>query len=475
MESQCIPQDNPQDKHRIINQMDQVYANAFATIIAAAGENAQMGLPGVSISPRQPQQRVDIEKATLLELPYGEDDLLSSKWASRGWTYQEGYLSRRRIIFTASQVLFLCNNHYLEEYAHRLLKGQGDPLSRWLDKLNSIFPTFSQTGALSTSSLLRQVEEYSLRELSYSSDSLNAFRGILNYYTTVHFTGVRPIMHLGWGLIAEQAKSGQGLIVHLDWYHRAAAKRRHEFPSWAWTGWGGPLDFGKGILVHMKDAKHSYPQPDFTWEVSVDAEGENTLDMCDFASICLRNSRVANSGLEPRFVESSPRRLSITCRALPIHFVKVNLIDLQLDGWTEIKLKNTERVVMIRRPYLKGIYHADLAVLELWNGIYVGASHYLDRKLEQQDSIIGLLFLSVDVLYDVVTQLGCLLVRQLDNGFYERVGLVPDMLPNHWERTSLRMIFLDDMGRVLDRIEGPERLTQQLLEGLGERKTICLL
>jgi hypothetical protein len=32
----------------------------------------------------------------------------SASWFERGWTYQEGVLSRRRLMFTENQVCFQC-------------------------------------------------------------------------------------------------------------------------------------------------------------------------------------------------------------------------------------------------------------------------------------------------------------------------------------------------------------------------------
>lgn len=456
----------------MISQMDQVYAKASVTIIAAAGENVEMGLPGVSIFPRQPQQWVDVQNTTLLELHCGEDDLLSSKWASRGWTYQEGYLSKRRIIFTPNQVLFLCNKQYLEEYVYLSLKGRGPPY-RSLDKLGSIFPAFSPSGRLSESSLLRQVEQYSRRQLSYSSDSLNAFRGILNYYTTGGLRGPYPTTHLGWGLLATQNSLRQTSCLHLDWHHQTPAKRRFEFPSWAWTGWAGPLNVGKGILVHRKNVKH-FLLPHLTWEVSVQAKGKKTLDMCDFASICLKNALVWNHGLGPISLESRSRRLLITCRVLPIHFRKVKLTEAQRANWqwTEIEFEDTGEVVTIDRPALG---NNSLAVLEVWKGIYVGAVYYLDQNLKQGERVMGLLFLSVALYEHTFPHIGCLLARHLEEGFYERVGLMRNILPYLVGETRSPMIFLDETGSVLDRIKVPKNMTEKLFNEVGERKTICLL
>lgn len=457
----------------MISQMDQVYANASVTIVAAAGDNVEMGLPGVSIFPRQPQQWEDIQNITLLELPCGEHDLLSSKWASRGWTYQEGYLSKRRIIFTPHQVLVLCNNQYLEEYVHLSLNGQGGPPYRSLDKLTSIFPAFSPSGDLSESNLLRQVEEYSQRQLSYSSDSLNAFLGILNY-TLGRFGGLYPTTHLGWGLLAAHNNLLQSSRLHLDWYHIVPAERRYEFPSWAWTGWAGRLHVGEGILVCRKDVKHRL-LPHLTWKVSVEAEGEKTLDMCDFVRICLTDAGVANVGPHPKSVELSPRRLLITCRVLPVRFGRVSLTEAERNQGTKLEFERTRRFWMIGRSSLD---NRSLAFLEVWDGIYVGTPYDLDQGWEQKNCVTGLLFLSLDSLDHEIPQIGCLLVRQLEDGFYERIGLVRNIIPfpvdwDHWQNSS--MIFLDEMGSVIDRFKVPDGRRGLPFDQVGRTKTICLL
>jgi hypothetical protein len=47
VDSLCIVQDDPQEKHGQIANMDAIYGNAILTINAAAGQDANAGLPGV--------------------------------------------------------------------------------------------------------------------------------------------------------------------------------------------------------------------------------------------------------------------------------------------------------------------------------------------------------------------------------------------------------------------------------------------
>lgn len=92
--------------------MHLVYQNAIATIVAVDPDpecSANSGLFGVS-KPRTLQLNVALKDRTLvLTQPHISYPLLKSKWASRGWTYQEGRLSRRCVYFTESGLYYACH------------------------------------------------------------------------------------------------------------------------------------------------------------------------------------------------------------------------------------------------------------------------------------------------------------------------------------------------------------------------------
>lgn len=88
----CINQSKSEQKKAQIQQMGDIYRCAALTLIAAAGENADAGLVGVS-RPRTRQQRSRIEAADVVLLPPALPHVLeSSVWNTRGWTYQEAVL-----------------------------------------------------------------------------------------------------------------------------------------------------------------------------------------------------------------------------------------------------------------------------------------------------------------------------------------------------------------------------------------------
>jgi hypothetical protein len=91
----CIDQNNANIKHEQIMQMDRIYKNAEVTLIAAAGEDQDHGLPGVG-NIRQPvPPSTQIGNIKFTYLPRDPTDLVrSSKWFTRGWTFQEGALVR---------------------------------------------------------------------------------------------------------------------------------------------------------------------------------------------------------------------------------------------------------------------------------------------------------------------------------------------------------------------------------------------
>lgn len=112
----CINQRDEYDRAFQIGHMDKIYTNAEVTLIAAAGEGPHYGLPGVSgtFCKAQPALRIG-DHHIVSTLRSGTKLVHESKWATRGWTYQEGILSRRRLIFTDEQVFWECNNMHCTE------------------------------------------------------------------------------------------------------------------------------------------------------------------------------------------------------------------------------------------------------------------------------------------------------------------------------------------------------------------------
>ncbi|PVH70734.1 heterokaryon incompatibility, partial [Cadophora sp. DSE1049] len=111
----CIYQLDEEERHAQIGQMDLIYAKAQLTIIAATTD-PDVGLPGVAGSRRKQQPNVNIGDITIAStLSHPQIIMAKSKRVTRGWTYQEGLLSRHRLIFTDEQVLFKCHGMHCTE------------------------------------------------------------------------------------------------------------------------------------------------------------------------------------------------------------------------------------------------------------------------------------------------------------------------------------------------------------------------
>src|SRR5205085_7279690 len=97
----CIVQDDSTAKHQQIRRMDRIYSEAFATIIALAGADANASLPGVRGGTRDPQAVHHMGGHHMVATPPPLKYVLKlSKWDTRAWTAQERWLSRRCLFFS---------------------------------------------------------------------------------------------------------------------------------------------------------------------------------------------------------------------------------------------------------------------------------------------------------------------------------------------------------------------------------------
>jgi hypothetical protein len=174
--------------------MDLIYSSAQMTIIAAAGQDPYYGPPGVGGTLRKKQPHLKFGDYTIIStLSHPESLVKHSKWASRGWTYQEGHLSKRRLIFTEQQVLFECNSMH---HAEVMVQG----LDIMHTKIRRRFRADIPKGAFSYKDPGRKpweifgyLSEFSERQLGFPEDTVRAFQGIFNVFGR----GDYPVYHLG--------------------------------------------------------------------------------------------------------------------------------------------------------------------------------------------------------------------------------------------------------------------------------------
>jgi hypothetical protein len=164
--------------------MDLIYANARLTVIAAAGEKPDYGLPGVRGTPRKLQPSLKVGTHLMVStLPHPSWSVRNSKWASRGWTYQEGLLSKRRLVFTNEQVFYECNGmHCTESPVVPLDKLHIKSKEKFRE--NTLHGAFiHKTPGKKPWQVMEYVAEFNKRELTFPKDAINAMQGIFHSFS----------------------------------------------------------------------------------------------------------------------------------------------------------------------------------------------------------------------------------------------------------------------------------------------------
>ena len=290
----CINQSDEAEKDYLISRMTTIYEEADFTIVAAAGSGASHGLPGVRSTPRIPQPKYYLDSGSLLLsiLRDPRRDILESQYWTRGWTYQEGVLSNRRIVFTESQVYWECRCMATHESVDMTLfhmpaheEDKENTHTVMADfMLTGIFKGAAYSGGCNSNqddlviaqdevyrldygfpvhweaslraqlrSLNEHIREFSKRKLSHDTDTLPAFLGIVGLYKQTDAMCLFRGIPMWIGHVAGAVNGAQitfALSVS-SWYHRTGpdhymymsslCRRKSHLPSWTWAGWHGTV------------------------------------------------------------------------------------------------------------------------------------------------------------------------------------------------------------------------------------------
>ena len=243
----CINQKDEADKQMMLRNMDLIYENSEVTIVAMSGEDDDAGLPGVSRQPRTLQPQFRTARGCLISsCPPIANLFQTSKWASRGWTYQEARLSRRCLFFTGYQAYIVCRETTGSEAVPS--KSRSCWTSSLLNSSRLDAALFGPHTSIADGFWLDRYI-FSQRKLTYESDILDAFRGILSRSPFVSFWGV-PITppkaamdpHTGFALgLLWTRRPNWADPSHLKSAERRARIRRVNFPTWSWTSVTGEI------------------------------------------------------------------------------------------------------------------------------------------------------------------------------------------------------------------------------------------
>jgi hypothetical protein len=237
----CILQHEAQERASQIRQMDKIYADSSLTIVACAGVDPRHGLPGIS-RPRNRSPSLKLGDHGYLQMIPTVSDIHTSVWATRGWTYQEALLARRRLYFTDRQVYFEADEMVKSEFSTRAPVLTPSVHAR----------IHSQAETALFGDIYRCIEAYSRRQLSYPADALNALVGIMASYE--HNAGIRHHWGLpfqaGTSASPEEYTFNSALTFEnsLNWQIvDSSSHRREGFPTWSWTGWANQVSWDQPV------------------------------------------------------------------------------------------------------------------------------------------------------------------------------------------------------------------------------------
>ncbi|KAK0737889.1 heterokaryon incompatibility protein-domain-containing protein [Schizothecium vesticola] len=241
----CIIQDDEHDKVLDIAVMDSIYEAAVVTIVSAWASGPEQGLFGHlgDFSHREfPAKTEDSASQTVCvrrELPHFENGKLPC--LTRGWIYQELFLSPRLAFFLGSEIVWQCQEHTECQCSPHEQVGVWGPDARFgsgrLRHLNGVRRAFQNQPSLSPSDAAAywwsHIEAYSSCQLTNPSDKLPAIQGLA--------ARMAPELRLGSYIAGVWENS---LLIDLAWDapHRGTRPAKWRAPTWSWASIDGKVE-----------------------------------------------------------------------------------------------------------------------------------------------------------------------------------------------------------------------------------------
>lgn len=330
----CINQDNKEDFLFQLQQMDAIYQKAVVTIVAAAGGDTRYGIPGVNANSRKQIPSVTVGDEHLYTMPNLQLQSATCKWLTRAWTFQEGLLSIRRLVFTGDQLYFECRGCYsaemldIPEERFRKLHAPGKPYFHQRYRNPGRMGIFPLNGCgVDPWDLYNRISEYSERSLTHDSDIINGILGIFRAFERM----ATPMRHIhgipfpqGTSCINETRRFKNSKRVwplfseSLQWRLERPSKRRAEFPSWSWVGWYGRVlwpaqytDVGVGQSAGKLHRPRNSKLNENAFGISIEHRDGTSMSWEDFQA---NYSKLLSSDALSRFI-------SIEVGATPVAYV----------------------------------------------------------------------------------------------------------------------------------------------------------
>lgn len=229
----CIVQDDLDTKAEQLDAMGVIYHRAFLAI-AALGDGVTRGLPGVSSRPRpKSYENHSWDLLATMRNPMGEARIpwvelavQNSQWNDRAWTFQERFLSRRRLFFDEGQVYGNCCKERWSDNTDGYREEDWMKTAYWQDE--GLNDTFVDENEDSLAVCTGPLQQYTPRSLTFQEDILNAFAGVGNILRS----------RLNTDMLCGHPE--KFFLESLIWIPGDdGGKRRHlaDIPSWSWASW----------------------------------------------------------------------------------------------------------------------------------------------------------------------------------------------------------------------------------------------
>ncbi|KAK4034905.1 heterokaryon incompatibility protein-domain-containing protein, partial [Parachaetomium inaequale] len=261
----CIRQGDAADWARESSQMHRIYAGSYATICALASASCQEGFLTRGRNPftiTLPYAGVyypedDLRRPSTFEIGhsaiYSDDtpshgevvvsEIESSRWSSRGWTFQEGIMSTRTIYFSRLGLIFACSQGTKTELGNEVRTEDNDDARFMLDRISNPSSSRADLYDLWNGQV---VLGYSRRELTSPTNALPALSGLAQRFAAAltgdqYVAGMWSgdlIKGLSWSAENRPHKTLSGLTRALE----QPSAAYYIAPSWSWAG-RGPISF----------------------------------------------------------------------------------------------------------------------------------------------------------------------------------------------------------------------------------------
>lgn len=239
----------------------------------------------------------------------------SEVWFQRGWTYQEGALSQRQLVFTQDEVHWRCRSALWRE------ESSWEPSSE-VRMYDPIIPDFafemSHVPDFFNFSRMYEytVSAYTLRNLSHASDGLNAVMGIFQAferYFNESFFWALPESSMTDALIWQALEISPRTTRNVS--HLTKLKDGSlvnvPFPSWSWVGWTTQINYNVEKVEGLVITKFYQIGSDGLPQV-FDAEKRRT-DKAVYHADWIESITTITAQDLPPSVTSFPRCLSLLC------------------------------------------------------------------------------------------------------------------------------------------------------------------